>query len=172
MLSLRDILVAPLLMPAALLFKNRDARIRLKHVLRPLLTHVALPPGLRAAAGADSRSGVVRHVGRRSGITRETPIEPFFTSDRVLIPLAFGSGADWCRNIVAAGGCTLTFRGRELALDLPMEVTSDVAEREMPADRARAARKVGVEQYLSLRIASPIDGDSIVRAPSDSSAVV
>lgn len=171
MVAVRDILVAPLLIPAALLFKNRDARKRLKHVLRPLLTHVVNPYGLRAAAGADSRYGVVRHVGRRSGITRETPIEPFFTSDSVLIPLAFGPEADWCRNTFAAGGCTLSFRGDTFALDDPRVVRSDVAEAQMSEERARACRQVGVEQYLSLRIASPIDGDSSVRAPSDSSAV-
>jgi deazaflavin-dependent oxidoreductase (nitroreductase family) len=148
--------MAPVLLPTGLLFKNRNARKRLKHVLRPLLVHVVNPYGLRAAAGAESRFGVVRHVGRRSGITRETPIEPSFTSDGVLIPLAFGPGADWCRNIVAAGGCTLTFRGSEFALDEPTVVSSDVAEREMPADRVRASRNVGVEQYLSLRIASPV----------------
>jgi deazaflavin-dependent oxidoreductase (nitroreductase family) len=165
MVSLHDIVMAPALIPTALLFKNRSARKRLKHVLRPLLTHVVNPYGLRAAAGADSRFGVVHHVGRRTGIARETPIEPCFTGDRVLIPLAFGPGADWCRNIVAAGGCTLTFRGRELALDEPTVVRSTIAEREMPADRARAGRSVGVEQYLSLRIASPGAGGSSLPVP-------
>jgi hypothetical protein len=50
-------------------------------------------------------------------------------------------------------------------------VGSDVAEREMPADRARASRNVGVQQYLSLRITSPVDGGSSLRSPAARSVV-
>jgi deazaflavin-dependent oxidoreductase (nitroreductase family) len=165
MVSPRDILMTPVLIPAGLMFKREWARRRLYHVLKPLLKHVVNPYGLRDADRRETRFGVVHHVGRRSGVSRETPIEPHFVPGGVLIPLAFGPEADWCRNILAAGGCTLTFRGSEFVLEQPDIVRCDVAEAQMPDARARASQDVGIDRYLSLRIVSPADAGAGPRAP-------
>ncbi len=45
---------------------------------------------------------VVHHVGRRSAV----PI-----ADGFIIPLTFGADTDWCRNVLAAGQCTLQWHG-------------------------------------------------------------
>jgi hypothetical protein len=53
--------------------------------------------------------------------------------DRFLIPLTFGSRADWCQNVLAAGGCTVRWNGAEFpmvdpeiveAVRLPAEIRS------------------------------------------------
>jgi deazaflavin-dependent oxidoreductase (nitroreductase family) len=70
------------------------------------------PQALRTAARRQAEWGVVHHVGRRSGAVYDTPIDTQRTDEgSVVIPLVYGPSADWCRNILAAGGCTLTLRG-------------------------------------------------------------
>lgn len=56
---------------------------------------------------------LVRHHGRRSGRAYATPVVAHPTPDGFLIPLAFGEGADWFRNVRAAGGCVVRWRGIE-----------------------------------------------------------
>jgi hypothetical protein len=41
----------------------------------------------------------------------------------VIVPLMYGPATAWCRNILAAGQCTLTFGGEEMVLTAP-EVTA------------------------------------------------
>ena len=65
---------------------------------------------------------VVHHVGRKSGKPYLTPVVAFAGQDEqatrvVASPLVWGSDADWCRNIRAAGSYTLTRRRREYVVD-------------------------------------------------------
>jgi deazaflavin-dependent oxidoreductase (nitroreductase family) len=73
-------------------------------LLNPLIRRVAGQPGVPLV-------GLVRHRGRRSGRTYVTPVGVGATDTSLLIPLTFGSGSDWCRNILAAGGGMVTWRG-------------------------------------------------------------
>jgi deazaflavin-dependent oxidoreductase (nitroreductase family) len=63
--------------------------------------------------------GVVLHVGRRSGRRYRTPVNVFRTRSGYLMALTYGSGAEWVRNVLAAGGCELVTRGRTLRLAHP-----------------------------------------------------
>ena len=58
---------------------------------------------------------VVHHRGRRSGTEYATPIAVIPTIDRniVLIGLPWGVTTNWARNVVAAGGARLTWKGRD-----------------------------------------------------------
>ncbi|HET6317792.1 MAG TPA: nitroreductase family deazaflavin-dependent oxidoreductase, partial [Chloroflexota bacterium] len=47
--------------------------------------------------------GVLVHRGRRSGKTYRTPVVVRPTADGFIIPLPWGEGTDWCRNVRAAG---------------------------------------------------------------------
>ena len=53
--------------------------------------------------------GVVIHTGRRS--RRVHPVNVFRRGDRYIIALTYGSNADWVRNVLANGGCTLETQG-------------------------------------------------------------
>ncbi|MGC5222530.1 nitroreductase family deazaflavin-dependent oxidoreductase [Micromonospora sp. DT81.3] len=58
---------------------------------------------------------VMHHRGRRSGGEYATPVAVIPTIDRgtILIGLPWGAGTNWARNVEAAGGAQLTWKGRE-----------------------------------------------------------
>ncbi len=68
--------------------------------------------------------GVVVHHGRRSGRRYETPVNVFRMQSGVRIALTYGRDSDWVKNVVAAGGCTVLTRGRQLTLTAP-RITHD-----------------------------------------------
>ena len=73
----------------------------LNHLMRPLARHL---PGF----------GVVVHHGRRSGRIYETPVNVFRRGDGYVVALTYGAGADWVRNVLAAGACDLITQGRRM----------------------------------------------------------
>src|SRR4051794_41863086 len=54
----------------------------------------------------------VLHRGRRSGRAYETPVAARRVADGFIISLAFGAQGDWHRNLEAAGGGVIRWRGR------------------------------------------------------------
>ena len=67
---------------------------------------------------------LIRHRGRRSGTEYATPIAVVPTRDRslVMIGLPWGARTNWARNVLAAGGATLRWKGREVELCSPRVV--------------------------------------------------
>jgi hypothetical protein len=55
-----------------------------------------------------------------------------------------------------AGGCTLTLNGEEYVLNSPQVVPARVAEPLVPSKNAMIWRRVGIQSYLSLKIAEPL----------------
>ncbi len=72
---------------------------------------------------------VMRHTGRRSGTAYETPIAVIPTRDRtqVLIGLPWGPDTNWARNVIAAGGATMRWKGRDVVVTDPRVVDDRVA---------------------------------------------
>ncbi len=71
-------------------------------------------------AGRAPGFSMLIHTGRRSGKTYRTPILTFREGvGGYRIALTYGDGADWVRNILAAGGCDLLTRGRLIHLTNP-----------------------------------------------------
>ena len=123
---------------------------------------VTNPRVLRTAGAPGASASVVRHVGRTSGRTYETPVGPIPTGDGYLIALPYGPGADWARNVLASGSATLVTEGRTVALERPEVVaTADVID-ELPASDRRVLRLFGVDHSLRVRVVpetgSPADG--------------
>jgi deazaflavin-dependent oxidoreductase (nitroreductase family) len=54
---------------------------------------------------------VVHHQGRRSAKAYRTPVVAAPCDEGFVIPLTYGDHVDWCRNVLAAGGCRLMWRG-------------------------------------------------------------
>jgi len=67
--------------------------------LNPLTLDLA-----RAGRGPFS---LIRHVGRKSGRTFETPVILADAEDGLVAELTYGPGVNWYRNIVAGGGQVL-----------------------------------------------------------------
>src|SRR5256885_9396263 len=62
---------------------------------------------------------LLRHRGRRSGREYATPVVGLRVPGGFAIPMAFGEGADWYRNIIASGGGTHRPDGRQAPLADP-----------------------------------------------------
>ena len=70
--------------------------------------------------------GVLQHRGRRSGKTFRTPVVVRRIEDGFIVPMPWGESTDWYRNVRAAGGCVVRWKGRRYPLEQP-EVIDDPA---------------------------------------------
>ncbi|MGI9822833.1 nitroreductase family deazaflavin-dependent oxidoreductase [Agromyces sp. Marseille-Q5079] len=93
----------------------------------------ATAPVARALAGRRWMPvwGVIRHRGRKSGTAYETPIAVVPTRDAaiVMIGLPWGAKTNWARNVIAADGASLRWKGRDVELVQPRIVDAAAAER-------------------------------------------
>ena len=56
---------------------------------------------------------VVHHRGRKSGRDLSVPVAVRATADHFLIALPWGPGTNWARNVLAAEGCVVRWRGAD-----------------------------------------------------------
>jgi hypothetical protein len=114
------------------------------------------PRVLRSAGTPGATASVVRHAGRVSGRTYETPVGPFGLGDNgdFVIALPYGPGTDWVRNVMASGSATLVHEGRTVAVGEPEVVPIAEVIRELPPSEQRTLRLFRVNQCLRVRPAS------------------
>jgi deazaflavin-dependent oxidoreductase (nitroreductase family) len=137
----------------------RAVRMTIKpmsRVLNPLLRKLA---GKRHMAMAAQ----MHHTGRRSGRSFLTPVGAKLSGGYFLIPLTFGNQSDWCRNVRAAGGARIRWKGDDYQLMEPELLDTKAARTEIRStfnlsDRA-FIRLMGITQVMRLRLA-PHDGRS------------
>jgi len=84
---------------------------KLNRAIRIFNRWVTNPLAMTFAGRGHSPYAVVRHVGRRTLRSHATPVVASPTCDGFLIPLPYGTDVDWCRNVLAAGGCVLRRNG-------------------------------------------------------------
>ena len=100
------------------------------------LTRAMRPLALRSAGKEGSSTSVVRHVGRRSGRTYETPVIAVQHDDSFLIALPYGKRTDWLKNveIIPMAEATAYFRPREQRMHRQFQVESAlrVRQRRLP----------------------------------------
>jgi len=84
-----------------------------------LFTRVMRPLALRSAGQQGTATSVVRHVGRRSGRTYQTPVVVARHDDSFLIALPYGQRTDWLKNVLAAGSATIMADGHSYEVDRP-----------------------------------------------------
>jgi deazaflavin-dependent oxidoreductase (nitroreductase family) len=102
-------------MPAAAAAAAPAPRMRF---LRPFAARV-INPVTRLFAGWLPGFAILSHVGRKSGRTYRTPINVFRLGDQYLFALTYGSDVDWVKNVLAAGGCEMRTRGKDVRLVEP-----------------------------------------------------
>jgi deazaflavin-dependent oxidoreductase (nitroreductase family) len=109
-------------------------------VTNPILGHAAKRlPGF----------AIVTHVGRRTGREHQTPVNLFRARDSFVIALTYGSDAQWVRNVLAAGSCTVLTRGRRIALTGP-RVVRDPRRRHVPAPVRPILAAFRVDEFMLL----------------------
>ena len=62
---------------------------------------------------------------------RETPVNVFRHGNEYVFALTYGSDVDWVKNVLAAGGCDISTRGRDFRLVEPVLIV-DPKRRLMP----------------------------------------
>ena len=110
------------------------------------------PRQLRTAGTPGAYAAVLRHVGRRSGHTYETPVVPFPTDDGFVVPLPYGDRADWVRNVLASGSATLVHEGSTYCVDHPALVPFATVREAFPPKEVRNLRTFRVDRCLTLHV--------------------
>lgn len=93
---------------------------------------------------------MVHHTGRRSARAYATPVWGERCGQLFLIQLPYGTGVDWCRNVLAAGGCVLEHHGVRYDAVAPVIVPAAEAAPHLPPATRRMQRLAGAESYLRL----------------------
>ena len=94
---------------------------------------------------------LLRHRGRRSGRAYATPVVGMRVPGGFAIPMAFGEGADWYRNIVAEGRATIRQQGTEHQLGDPAAIDPDSASSPFPGWQKPVVRALGIRRFLFLK---------------------
>ncbi len=84
---------------------------------------------MRSAGTEKSSNSIVRHVGRRSGRTYETPVVAVEHDDTFLIALPYGERTDWMKNVLAGGKADVVSHGRTYGVDQPQVIPMTEATR-------------------------------------------
>lgn len=93
--------------------------------------------------------GAIHHRGRKSGREYETPVKVFRRGNIYVITLPYGSGADWVRNVIAAGGAELEASGHRIRLTQPV-LKADSGQGVIPAWTRWGLSLVGATEYIVL----------------------
>ena len=129
-----------------------------RNVMGPM-TKVLNPIILRRAGRRHfSMAALIVHTGRKSGRRYQTPAVARLTGNTFVIPLTFGSGSDWSRNVRAAGRCSIKLNGVDYEATAP-EVANAADVRPVmrsafsPVQRGMF-RMLGIKQVLVLKLAA------------------
>lgn len=115
----------------------------IKHTLNKLTSRAARTPG--------GPFTLVRHVGRKSGKTFETPIIVAPVPGGFVCELTYGDDVNWFRNIVAAGGCVLVVDGVEHEIVAVEPYGTDAGLRAFGGARALVLRLLRRHDFRLLR---------------------
>jgi deazaflavin-dependent oxidoreductase (nitroreductase family) len=118
----------------------------LKHTLNR-----ATVPLARAGVGPFS---LVRHVGRKTGRTYETPLLLARVDAGFVAELTYGPKVAWYRNVVAAGRCTVIHDGTEFMIGRVEECDTAAGLRAFGNPAAIVLRALRRREFRLLRVES------------------
>jgi deazaflavin-dependent oxidoreductase (nitroreductase family) len=118
-----------------------------------LLDHTINPVALRAARSGRGPFSLVRHVGRKTGTTYETPLIVATVPDGFIAELTYGPKVSWYRNVVAAGRCVLIVDGVEHEIDAITEYSTQDGLAAFGYPRALVLKLLRRREFRHLRAA-------------------
>ena len=107
---------------------------------------------VQRAGTPGSRTTAVHHVGRTSGREYVTPVWAERVGDHFYIHLPYGTGTDWCKNVVAAGGCVLVHDGTRYSTTAPTLLPAAEARPLLSPATRRMQQIIDAQFYLRLDI--------------------
>ena len=114
------------------------------------LTQATRPLAMRSAGKDKSNTSFVRHIGRGTGRTYETPVVAVEHEDDVLIALPYGDRTDWMRNVLASGHATIVSNGRTFEVDRPQVIAMTEATRYFRPKEQKLHQRFAVDTCLRL----------------------
>ncbi|MFI9811888.1 nitroreductase family deazaflavin-dependent oxidoreductase [Saccharothrix variisporea] len=132
--------------------RGETARRSAKDKVRELNRRVFNPLMLRLAGRRHWYAAVIRHVGRRTGRSRATPVIAVRVEDGFVVPLPYGTAVDWLRNVLATGRATLDVKGEHVTVVAPRVVDAATALPLLSSARRRIWRLFGIEHFLLLSV--------------------
>jgi len=112
-----------------------------------------LNPVMQVVAKRLPGFAILTHHGRKTGRTYRNPVNVFRRGDTYLFFLTYGSDAQWVKNVLAGGSCSIETRGRTVELTEPKLITDPDLRPAPPPVRFIERRLAGVTQYLQMRAA-------------------
>ena len=116
------------------------------------------PHQMKTAGTPGAYASVIRHIGRKTGRSYETPVEAFATDDGFVIALPYGPGTDWIKTVLAKGSATIVHEGETWLIDRPELVPTAVVAPYMPAKELRELRRFAIDRCLRVHRVEPDDG--------------
>ena len=108
-------------------------------------------PRQRDAGAPGAYASLIRHTGRVTGASYETPVVAAATEDGFVIALPYGSQADWVKNVLASGSATMVNEGLTYRLSEPEVVSIGTADPCFSSKDQRAHRIFGTRECLRTR---------------------
>jgi hypothetical protein len=135
--------------------KPSDVSGLVDRIVRPL-TGILNPLVARVAGGRwFPMWSLLSHRGHKSGRMYATPISALPRGEFFWLSLAFGEGAGWARNILAAGECVLRYRATDYHLVEPVVIGASSVRSELPALMRFGLPLMGATKVLRMRVAGP-----------------
>ena len=111
---------------------------------------------LNRVTGQIARSGhgpfsLVRHVGRKSGRTYETPLILARVPEGFITELTYGTEVNWYRNVLAAGGCVLLHHRVEYHVVAVEACSTERGRDSYPALFSQILKATGRHEFRLLR---------------------
>ncbi|HEY7008313.1 MAG TPA: nitroreductase family deazaflavin-dependent oxidoreductase [Jatrophihabitantaceae bacterium] len=125
-------------------------RERFLWVLKHTLNRVTL----RLARTRFGPFSLVRHVGRKSGRSYETPLILAAVPEGFVAELTYGEDVDWYRNVVAAGGCMVVHRGKTRRVTGIEPCSAERGRNAFPPPFRQILRIAGRTEFRLLRVDS------------------
>jgi deazaflavin-dependent oxidoreductase (nitroreductase family) len=95
--------------------------------------------------------GVLEHRGRRSGKVFHTPVVVKRTGDGFIVPMPWGEGTDWFRNLTAAGEAVIRWKGRDYPVVQPEVIDVSDAKPYFSAFQQAGMNRFHIAQCVKLR---------------------
>jgi deazaflavin-dependent oxidoreductase (nitroreductase family) len=130
---------------------SHSVRKRFLWVIKNTVNRVTTP----VARSGHGPFSLIRHVGRTSGRTYETPLILARVPDGFIAELTYGERVNWYRNVVAAGGCVVVYRGSEYRVTAIEPCDSDRGRNAYPTPFRQVLKAMRRKEFRFLRTDDP-----------------
>ena len=132
---------------------SNDTMTPLKNAVRVFNKHGLNPVMMNLAGRKHWYAALIRHTGRRSGKSYATPVVADRVADGFILPLPYGTGVDWLRNVLAAGRAAMTVGGETFDVTAPEIIDAATAMPQLSPRHRRAFQRFGIDKFVKLKLA-------------------